>query len=220
MKSGAGEGKKEENADGARGTSTRNPLRRLYGWVLGWAHRPAGTWALFGIAFTESSFFPVPPDVLQIALAIERPARSFWYASVGSAGSILGGILGYWIGYAAYESIGRGIIEFYALQDPFQKVGGYYREQAFWWILVAAFTPIPYKVFTIAAGVYHEYVPLWILLAASAVGRPARFFFVALLIYSFGARIKTFIDKYFNLLTFVFMALLIGGFLLISRLAG
>lgn len=194
------------------------PLRRLYDWVLSWAHHPAGTWALFVLAVAESSFFPVPPDVLQIALGLEKPKRSFWYATVSSVGSVLGGILGYFIGLFLYESIGKEIIDFYHLQATFEKVGGYYQAQAFWWIFVAAFTPIPFKVFTIAAGVYHAYVPLSILVVASAVGRPARFFLVAALIYFFGPRIKTFIDRYFNWLTVAFTALLVGGFLLAKYL--
>ena len=192
--------------------------RRLYDWVLGWAEHPAGTWALFGISFAESSFFPIPPDVLQIALSLGNPRRSFWYAAVSSAASVLGGIGGYFIGLFLYESVGRRIIDLYHLQATFERVGGYYRAQAFWWIFVAAFTPIPYKVFTIAAGVYHQYVPLAVLVLASAVGRPARFFSVGSLIYFFGPKVKAFIDKYFDLLSVAFTVLLLGGFFLLSRL--
>lgn len=191
-----------------------HPLRQLYNWVLSWAHHPAGTWGLFGIAVAESSFFPVPPDVLQIALGISRPRRSFWYALVSSVGSVLGGILGYYIGLLLYESVGRSIIEFYHLEATFAQVGHYYQAQAFLYIFIAAFTPIPYKVFTIAAGVYHTFVPLPVLILASAVGRPARFFLVATLIYFFGPKIKDFIDRYFNALTLLFGLLLVLGFLL------
>ena len=194
------------------------PLRKLYDWVLHWAHHPAGTWALFGIAFAESSFFPIPPDVLQIALGLEKPKRSFWYASVSSIGSILGGIAGYAIGYFLYESIGKAIVDFYHLQPTFEKVGSYYQAQAFIWIFIAAFTPIPYKVFTIAAGVYHAFVPLSVLVVASAIGRPARFFLVGTLIYFFGPKIKEFIDRYFNLLTLLFGFLVILGFVLVKYL--
>lgn len=193
-------------------------LRRLYDWVLSWAHHPAGTWALAGISFAESSFFPIPPDVLQIALGLSRPKRSFWYAFVSSVGSVTGGIFGYFIGYFLYETAGRAIIHFYHLEATFELVGGYYQAQAFWWIFVAAFTPIPYKVFTIAAGVYHNFVPLPVLFFASAIGRPARFFLVGSLIYFFGPKIKNFIDRYFNWLTVAFAVLLVGGFLLIKYL--
>lgn len=192
------------------------PLRKLYDWVLNWANQPGGTWALFGIAVAESSFFPIPPDVLQIALGLSKPKRSFWYATVSSIGSVLGGILGYAIGYFLYESVGKGIIDFYHLQATFEKVGQYYQAQAFIWIFIAAFTPIPYKVFTIAAGVYHAFVPLSILVLASAVGRPARFFLVASLIYLFGPKIKAFIDRYFNLLTLAFGLLVVLGFLVLK----
>lgn len=190
------------------------PIRKLYDWVLSWANHPAGTWALFGVSFSEASFFIIPPDVLQIALGISKPKRSFWYAAVSSAGSVLGCFLGYAIGYFLYESIGTGIIDFYHLQEAFETVGSYYQEEAFMWIFIAAFTPIPFKVFTIAAGVYHNFVPLWILVLASAVGRPARFFLVGTLIYFFGPKVKDFIDRYFNWLTLAFGALLVGGFLL------
>lgn len=193
-------------------------LRRLYDWVLSWAHHPAGTWALAGIAFAESSFFPVPPDVLQIALGLSKPKRSFWYAFVSSVGSVTGGIFGYFIGYFLYETFGSAIIHFYHLEATFELVGSYYQAQAFWWIFVAAFTPIPYKVFTIAAGVYHGFVPLSVLIFASAIGRPARFFLVGSLIYFFGPKIKNFIDRYFNWLTVAFAVLLAGGFLIVKYL--
>lgn len=189
------------------------PLRRLYDWVLSWSKHPAGSWALLGLAFAEASFFPVPPDVLQIALGIAKPKKSFFYAAVSSVGSVGGAFLGYAIGYFLFESVGRGIVQFYNLQGPFETVGRYYEARAFFWILLAAFTPIPYKVFTLAAGVYHQFVPLAVLAAASAIGRPARFFLVGGLIYFFGARIERFIDRYFNWLTLAFGLLLAGGFL-------
>ncbi len=198
--------------------STRNPLKRLYRWVLSWAEHPAGTWALFGIAFAESSFFPVPPDVLQIALSVGRPRRSFWYAAVSCAGSVLGGILGYYIGYALFESVGRSILAGYGLEEAFTRVGGYYQENAFLYIFLAALTPIPYKVFTIAAGVYHEHVGLWVLLAASAAGRPLRFMLVAALLFFFGERIKSFIEKYFEWLALLLGIGVVAGFLAIKAL--
>lgn len=192
------------------------PLRKLYDWVLSWAHHPAGTWVLGGIAFAESSFFPIPPDVLQIALGLSKPKRSFFYALISSIFSVLGAIAGYFIGFFLYESLGTRIINFYQLQTVYEQVGHYYQDQAFLWIFLAAFTPIPFKVFTIAAGVYHDFVPLPILIFASAIGRPLRFFSVAALIYFFGEKVKTFIDRYFNWLTLVFGVLLVGGFFLIK----
>lgn len=188
----------------------------MYDWVLSWAHHPAGTYILAVVAFVESSFFPVPPDVLQMAMALSRPPRAFWYALVGTVFSVLGGLFGYAIGYFFYETFGKGIIDFYHLQATFETVGGYYQAGAFFWIFLAAFTPIPYKVFTIAAGVYHNFVPLEVLFIASIVGRGGRFFLTATLIYFFGSKVKAFIDKYFNWLTVAFGILAIAGFLAVK----
>ena len=191
-------------------------LRRLYDWVLSWTNTKYAPLALFLLAFAESSFFPIPPDILLIALAISLPKKSFKYALLCSVGSVLGGIFGYYLGYGAYDLIGGKIINSSGYEHYFELVGNYYRENAFLAIFTAAFTPIPYKVFTIAAGFWKINFITFIL--ASVFGRSLRFFIAAILIYLFGARIKTFIDKYFNLLTIIFMLLLIGGFLIIKYL--
>mgnify|MGYP000011651297 CR=1 FL=1 len=191
-------------------------LKKLYNWVLSWAHRKYSSVALFVLAFSESSFFPVPPDVLQIALSVSRPKKSFYYALISSIGSVLGGILGYFIGLFLFDTIGSFIINTLGYQAQFDAVGDLYKSYSFLAILVSAFTPIPYKVFTIAAGFWQ--VGLLPLIAASAIGRSARFFIVATLIYFFGPKIKEFIDKYFNILTIIFIILLIGGFLIIKYL--
>jgi membrane protein YqaA with SNARE-associated domain len=196
---------------------TRNPIKRLYRWVLSWAEHPAGTWALFWISFVESSFFPIPPDVLQIALSIQRPRRAFWYAGVNTAGSLAGAVLGYVIGYALRPAA-DWIIGVYGYEAEFARLGAAFQANAGWAVFIAALTPVPFKLVTIASGVYHEYVPLWLLLAVSAVGRPARFMTVAALLFFFGAAAKTFIDRYFELLTIVFTALLLGGFLAVKYL--
>ena len=189
-------------------------LRRLYDWVLSWTHKKYSSAALFVLAFSESSFFPVPPDVLQIALSVSKPKKSFFYALIASLGSVLGGILGYFIGLFLFDTIGSLIINTLGYQAQFDSVGNLYKSYAFLAILVSAFTPIPYKVFTIAAGFWQ--VGLLPLITASIIGRSARFFIVASLIYFFGPKIKEFIDKYFNLLTIVFIILLIGGFLIVK----
>lgn len=191
-------------------------LRKLYDWVLSWAHKKYSSAALFVLAFSESSFFPVPPDVLQIALSVSKPKKSFYYALIASVGSVLGGILGYFIGLFLFDTIGSFIINTLGYQAQFDAVGDLYKSYAFLAILVSAFTPIPYKVFTIAAGFWQ--VGLLPLIAASAIGRSARFFIVATLIYFFGPKIKEFIDKYFNILTIIFIILLLGGFLIIKYL--
>ena len=191
-------------------------LRRLYDWVLSWAHKKYSSVALFVLAFSESSFFPIPPDILQIALSVSKPKKAFFYALISSIGSVLGGILGYFIGLFLFDTIGSFIINTLGYQAQFDTVGNLYESYAFFAILVSAFTPIPYKVFTIAAGFWQ--VGLLPLIAASVVGRSARFFIVATLFYFFGPKIKEFIDKYFNLLTIAFIILLVGGFLIIKYL--
>jgi len=189
-------------------------IRKLYDYVLSWAHKKYSSAALFILAFSESSFFPIPPDVLQIALSVSKPKKSFFYALIASLGSVLGGILGYFIGLFLFDTIGSFIINSLGYQAQFDSVGNIYKSYAFLAILVSAFTPIPYKVFTIAAGFWQ--VGLLPLIAASIIGRSARFFIVASLIYFFGPKIKEFIDKYFNLLTIIFIILLVGGFLIIK----
>ena len=191
-------------------------LRKLYDWVLSWAHKKHASKALFGLAFAESSFFPIPPDVLQIALSVTKPKKSFFYALISSIGSVLGGIFGYFIGFFLFDSVGRLIIDTLGYQAQFDAVGNLYKSYAFLAILTAAFTPIPYKVFTIAAGFWQ--VGLVPLISASIIGRSARFFLVATLFYFFGPKIKAFIDKYFNWLTIIFIVLLIGGFAAIKYL--
>jgi len=195
---------------------TFNWFRKLYDWVLSWAYKKYSSVALFVLAFAESSFFPIPPDILQIALSVSKPKKSFFYALISSIGSVLGGILGYFIGLFLFSSFGSFIINTLGYESQFQAVGNLYASYAFFAILVSAFTPIPYKVFTIAAGVWQ--VGLLPLITASIIGRSARFFIVAALIYFFGPKIKEFIDRYFNLLTVVFFLLLVGGFFLVKYL--
>jgi len=191
-------------------------LKKLYNWVLSWANKKYSSAALFILAFSESSFFPIPPDILQIALSVSKPKKSFFYALISSVGSVLGGIFGYFIGFFLFDTIGSLIINSLGYQAQFNAVGDLYKSYAFLAILASAFTPIPYKVFTIAAGFWQ--VGLFPLIAASIIGRSARFFIVASLIYFFGPKIKEFIDKYFNILTIIFIILLIGGFLIVKYL--
>lgn len=189
-------------------------IKKMYNWVLHWAETPYGIPALFILAFAESSFFPVPPDVLLIALAVSIPAKSFRFAAVCAVGSVVGGIVGYGIGFYGYEAVGKPIVDFYHGQAVMDKVKILYDQHGFLGILIAAITPIPYKVFTIASGVFN--FDFWSFVFASIIGRSARFFVVAGLIWKFGPTIKSFIDKYFNILCLAFMVLLIGGFVLIK----
>jgi len=191
-------------------------LRRLYDWVLHWADTPYGGWALFFLAFAESSFFPVPPDILLIALAVGAPKKSLRYALICSAGSVLGGCFGYLIGWQFMEAIGIRIIEFYNLTAKVDIIADLFQRYDAWAIAIAGFTPIPYKVFTISAGAFSINFIVFVL--ASIVSRSARFFIVGGLIYVFGPAIQAFIDRYFNILAVSFTILLVGGFILIKYL--
>jgi len=185
--------------------------------VLSWADTPYGTPALAAISFAESSFFPIPPDVLQIALSVSKPRRSFYYAAVCSAASVLGGVAGWLIGALVWSAVDDFFLTYVFTPANFEKVRGLYQENAFLAIFAAAFTPIPYKVFTIAAGVFD--ISLWTLVAASAFGRSGRFFLVAAVIYCCGERAKALLEKYFELATLVLLALGVLGFVAIKWLA-
>lgn len=195
---------------------SRSWLRQLYDWVLHWAETPYGVRALFLLSFAESSFFPVPPDVLLIALALSIPARAFWFAAVCSIASVLGGIFGYFLGFQFMERIGFPILHFYGAMDKFEEIRLLYQHYEAWAVGIAGFTPIPYKVFTIAAGAFQINFGIFVL--ASLVSRSARFFLIALLIYWCGEPIKRFIDRYFNLLSILFVVLLILGFIFVRWL--
>jgi membrane protein YqaA with SNARE-associated domain len=198
---------------------TRNPLKRMYAWVLSWAKTPYAAYALFALAFAEATFFPIPPDVLLIALGLGATKKSLRYAAVCTLGSILGAVAGYAIGWAAAPFAKTLIAELAGLRFYYQ-VAGAYGENAFLAIAVAGFTPIPYKVFTLAAGIFHETVSLWVLVGASLCSRTARFFLVALLIYAFGPPVRRFIEKYFNVLALALGAGVVLGFLLLGGLGG
>ncbi|MCH7496485.1 MAG: DedA family protein [Candidatus Marinimicrobia bacterium] len=191
-----------------------NPLRRLYDWVLHWAETPYGAPALFLLAFAESSFFPIPPDILLIALAISLPSRAFWFAALCTGGSIAGAFLGYGIGYFGWEAVGKPLVVFYQQETTVDWIRTQYETYGFWGVFLAALTPIPYKVFTIASGLLHFNLGTFAI--ASILGRGLRFFGVGALIYFSGPPIKGLIDKHFNLMAVVFAALLVGGFVVIT----
>lgn len=197
-------------------------IRKLYDWVLHWADSKYGPLALFVLAFAESSFFPIPPDVLLIALALGARKKSFQFALICSIASIAGGLLGYSIGYylwwdgVTYSAIAQFFFNNIPgfTEDIFTSIQNQYSEYGFMIIFSAGFTPIPYKIFTISAGAFNISLPLFVI--ASAISRSARFFLVAGLIWKFGNPIKDFIDKYFNILSIIFTLFLIGGFILIK----
>lgn len=190
--------------------------RRLYDWVLGFAHHKHAATALFLLSVAESSFFPIAPDVLQIALTLERRDQAWYYALINTIGSVLGGIIGYVIGMGLWHLTSTFFFQYVFQESTFDKVGVLYHTWDFWAVFIAAFTPIPYKVFTIAAGVF-QISPVMFLIA-SIVGRAGRFFLVAALLWGFGKHIKHFIETYFNLLTMALVVLLSLGFLVLRYL--
>jgi membrane protein YqaA with SNARE-associated domain len=198
----------------------RGSLRRLYDWVLSWADSPHGTTALAVISFAESSFFPIPPDVLQIALSVGQPRRSFRFAAVSAVASVLGAIVGWLIGWGVWQSVSGFFYEMVPGFTPakFQYVESLYQQNAGLYLVLSAFTPIPFKIFTIAAGVCS--VPLLTLVLASAVGRSGRFFLVATIMRLFGKPARDLLDKYLELATLLLGALIVAGFFAIRLLGG
>jgi len=191
-------------------------VRQIYDKSLLWVQSPSGVWALFLLAVAESSFFPIPPDVFLMVLCIAVPKKSFRYAAICAVGSVLGGAIGYGLGLGFMDTVGVKILEWYGLQDKYAAVQDLYRQYDALAVGAAGFTPLPYKLFTITAGAFKINFVTFMLM--SAVSRSARFFLVAALIYKFGAPVRHFIEKYFNLLTILFFILLIGGFVIIKFL--
>ncbi|MCF7959004.1 MAG: DedA family protein [Phycisphaerae bacterium] len=192
--------------------------RRLYDWVLHWAETPYGGWALFILSFAESSFFPVPPDVLLAPLTLGARKKWFKFALICSAASVVGGIFGYMIGVFLWDKIGPWAFEnlhFLKITEAnFDKFEGWYGKYDFWIVFTCGFTPLPYKVCTISAGVAKIWFPGFII--ASTISRSARFFLVAGLFGKYGPWIKPYIDKYFNLLCLLFLILLVGGVVILK----
>ncbi len=202
-----------------------NWLKDLYDWVLNWSNSKWGAFALFALAFTEASFFPIPPDVLLIALCLGVRSRSFYYVAICSLGSALGAVFGYSIGYFLWWSEAQEFSRFANFffniipgfsNEIFFDIKQKYEEWNFWVIFVSGFTPIPFKVFTVSAGAFNINFSLFLI--ASLVARSARFLIIGGLIWKFGEPIRSFIDKYFNILAILFSALLVGSFFIIKYL--
>ena len=191
-------------------------LRRLYDWTLNLAGHRHALWALFFVAVIESSFFIVPPDVLLIPMVLAARNRAWLIAGVCTVGSVLGGVLGYGIGMFAFEAMGRPILEMYHALARFEEMRGFYNEYGALIVFSAGFSPIPYKVFTIASGVADMNILTFTV--ASIVGRGARFFLVAFLLWKFGEIINTFIERYLAQLTLAFVVLLVAGFITLKYL--
>jgi len=191
-------------------------IRKLYDWTLSLAGHPRALWALAVIAFVESSFFPIPPDVLMIPMIIAAPTRAFRIAAVATVASVLGGLFGYAIGALLFEAVGQPILDFYGKTDAFDSYATRYNDWGAWAVLIAGVTPFPFKVITIASGTTGLSLPVFILSAVLA--RALRFFVVAALLWKFGPPIRDFIEKRLGLMFVIFCVLLIGGFYLVRYL--
>ena len=189
-------------------------LRSLYNWTLKKAEHKYSPWILSIVSFAESSFFPIPPDILLIPMIIAKRLKAWMYAFICTFSSVLGGLAGYAIGYFFYNSIGVLIIDAYHLSSSFNTFESYYNEYGILIVLGAGFTPFPFKFITIASGVFNLNIFLFIITAI--IARGLRFYLLAGLLFVFGEKIKVLIDKYFNMLAILFFILLVGSVILIK----
>jgi len=191
-------------------------LQGLYDWTMGIARHRHAVWGLAAVAFVESSLFPIPPDVLLIPMVIAAPRRAFFLAGVATLASVVGGYLGYAIGYFAFESFGKEVLEFYGVMNRYEALKASYAEWGAWIIILKGMTPIPYKLITIASGALKFNLASFTF--ASLISRSLRFFLVAALLWRFGEPIRVFIEERLMLLTSLFAAALVGGFLVLRFL--
>lgn len=188
-------------------------LQRLYNWTMRLAARPDAIWWMAAISFIESSVFPIPPDVLLIPMVLAARDRAWWIATVCTVSSVLGGFVGYAIGYFAFEALGRPVLELYGAMDKYQSVKATFDEWGAWFIIVKGATPIPYKLVTIFAGTVQ--FDLLQFAGSSLVSRALRFFLLAALLWWFGPPIRDFIERRLTLVTTLFVVALVGGFVLV-----
>ncbi len=191
-------------------------LRRLYGWVLSWAEKKHGPQALSAISFAEASFFPVPPDPLLMALCLGKPEKSYLFGFYCSLFSVLGALAGYIIGYGLWEIVDSFFLSHIITLEQFELLDGKYNENAFGAIVLAGFTPIPFKAFTVTSGAFK--VDILTFITACILGRTARFMVIASLLSFFGERMKLIIEKYFNIFSIVFFILLLVGVLSLGKI--
>jgi membrane protein YqaA with SNARE-associated domain len=192
-------------------------IRALYDWTLRIAAHKQATWGLAAVSFIESSVFPIPPDVILIPMCIANRRKAFFYAAVCTVSSVIGGLVGYGIGYFLFEAVGEKILAFYGFADRFHELQMTYDQYGGWIIFAKGLTPFPYKIITILSGVMQMSLPVFIV--ASIFGRAIRFFLVAALLWKYGAPVQDFIEKRLGLVTFLFLLLLIGGFVALKYIA-
>ena len=191
-------------------------LRRLYERIIGLAAGPNALWALVAVSFVESSFFPIPPDILLIPMILARPRAAWRLAAYCTLASVAGGLLGYAIGYYGFDLVGRPILEFYHAMDRYDALKAGFDRWGVWIIILKGMTPIPYKLVTIASGVAH--FDLFAFIGASIISRSIRFFLLAALLWWFGPAVRDFIEKRLMLVTSAFAVCLVGGFVIIRYL--
>jgi membrane protein YqaA with SNARE-associated domain len=187
----------------------RSVIRRLYDWCIKAAHKPHAMWTMGAISFAESSFFPVPPDVMLIPMALARPERAYAMAAWCTAASVAGGLVGYAIGALLYDSVGAWLIHLYGYEDKVETFRAYYAEWGAWIILLKGFTPIPFKIITITSG-FAGY-NLWLFLLFSIITRGARFFLLAFLLHRYGDRARHIIEKRLGLWVTLGAAVVVSG---------
>lgn len=191
-------------------------MNRLYSRVLALAASRHAMWAMAAVSFAESSFFPLPPDILLIPMILARPRRAWLIAAVCTAASVLGGLLGYAIGYFLFDAVGRPVLEFYHAMDKYEALKAAFAQWGAWIIVLKGLTPIPFKLVTIASGVAQFDLTAFVL--ASFVSRSLRFFLLAALLWRFGDPVRDFIERRLMLVTSAFAAALVGGFLVLRYL--
>jgi membrane protein YqaA with SNARE-associated domain len=188
----------------------------MYDWMMGMAGSPRAPWALGVVSFIESSFFPIPPDVMLIPMVLRDRSKAWWYATIATVTSVAGGILGYAIGYFFFEAIGKPILNFYGREHALDSFIQFVHEYGVEAVIIKGMTPIPFKVVTIAAGVAK--MDLLAFIGASIIARAMRFYLVAALLYFFGQPIREFIERRLTLVTTVFVVVLVGGFVAVKYL--
>jgi membrane protein YqaA with SNARE-associated domain len=191
-------------------------LRKAYNWILKFSTHPKAPWILAAVSFAESSFFPIPPDPLYISMILAKHKDAWRLAAICTISSVVGGLLGYYIGYALYESLGEWIISAYSLESAFAKFQAGFTQWGFWIVALKGLTPIPYKVITIFSGVAQ--LDLLTFVVASIIARGFRFYLVAALLRYCGPSVKTFIDNNLNLVALLAFLALVGGFLILKHI--
>jgi membrane protein YqaA with SNARE-associated domain len=189
-------------------------MKRLYDWMMRMAGDERASTALFWVAFIESSFFPIPPDVMLIPMVLAKRLKAWAYASVATIGSVIGGVFGYAIGYFLFDTIGEPILRVYGQAESFETFKQWFNDWGVWILIIKGMTPFPYKVLTITAGVTNmAIIPFMI---ASVIARAMRFYLVAGLLYWFGEPIREFVERRLTLVTTAFVVLLVGGFIAVK----